>query len=119
MESLAYCALEQLCAIANRDLRLITEKQGNAIIEACDEIIAGKLHDQFIVDMRHRAGTNVAVNDPDIGKFGADLFDEVAGQLPGNGVPARAAIQYKKCFHRYILFQSMARTCAAGVGENI
>ena len=38
-------------AMANRELDLLTEEQANAIIEACKEILDGKHHDQFPVDM--------------------------------------------------------------------
>lgn len=50
-------------AIANRELDLLTEEQANAIIEACKEILDGKHHDQFPVDMiQGGAGTTTNMN---------------------------------------------------------
>ena len=50
-------------AMANRELDLLTEEQANAIIEACKEILDGKHHDQFPVDMiQGGAGTTTNTN---------------------------------------------------------
>ena len=50
-------------ALANHELGLLPEKKKNVIIEACDEIISGNLHDQFIVDMiQGGAGTSINMN---------------------------------------------------------
>lgn len=50
-------------AMANRELDLLTEEQANAIIEACKEILDGKHHDQFQVDMiQGGAGTTTNMN---------------------------------------------------------
>lgn len=50
-------------AMANRELDLLTEEQANAIIEACKEILDGKYHDQFPVDMiQGGAGTTTNMN---------------------------------------------------------
>ncbi len=38
-------------AMANFELGLLTEEQANAILRACKEILEGKHHDQFPVDM--------------------------------------------------------------------
>lgn len=37
--------------IANRELDLLTEEQADAILRACKEILEGKHHEQFPVDM--------------------------------------------------------------------
>lgn len=59
----ALAMVKKACAFANRDLGLLEEKKCNAIAEACDEIIAGKLHDQFVVDMiQGGAGTSTNMN---------------------------------------------------------
>ena len=42
--------IKKAAAITNRNAGLINEKISIAIIQACDEIINGKFHDQFIVD---------------------------------------------------------------------
>lgn len=50
-------------AMANRELDLLTEEQANAIIEACKEILDGKHHNQFPVDMiQGGAGTTTNMN---------------------------------------------------------
>ncbi len=50
-------------ALANYELGLLQEKKKNAICEACDEIISGKLHEEFIVDMiQGGAGTSINMN---------------------------------------------------------
>ena len=38
-------------AVANFELGLLTEQQADAILEACKEILEGKHHEQFPVDM--------------------------------------------------------------------
>ncbi len=55
--------VKKAVALANYDLELLAEAKKNAICEACDEIIAGELHDEFIVDMiQGGAGTSVNMN---------------------------------------------------------
>lgn len=50
-------------AMANLELGLITKEQFNAIKQACDEILDGKFHDQFPVDMiQGGAGTSTNMN---------------------------------------------------------
>ena len=47
-------------AVANRELDLLTEEQTDAILKACKEILEGKHHDQFPVDMiQGGAGTTI------------------------------------------------------------
>jgi aspartate ammonia-lyase len=58
--------VKKACTLANRDLGDLENKTAEAIIQACDEIIEGKLHDQFHVDMlQGGAGTstNMAANE--------------------------------------------------------
>lgn len=43
-------------AMANFELGLLTEEQANAILRACKEILEGKHHDQFPVDMIQGGG---------------------------------------------------------------
>ena len=57
---------KKAAAMANIEVGMITEKQGEAIIWACDELIAGRYHDQFPIDMiQGGAGTstNMAANE--------------------------------------------------------
>ena len=50
-------------ARANHDLGLLNRTRTDAIVEACREIEAGKLHDQFVVDViQGGAGTSTNMN---------------------------------------------------------
>ena len=42
--------IKKAAAMTNMNAHVLDERIGQAIISACDEIIAGKLHNQFIVD---------------------------------------------------------------------
>jgi aspartate ammonia-lyase len=56
-------AVKKAAAIANMKTGRMPEKIGNALVQAADEIIAGKLHDQFPVDpIQGGAGTSVNMN---------------------------------------------------------
>ena len=55
--------IKKACAICNHAVGELDEKIKDAIVEACDEIIAGKLHDQFICDpIQGGAGTTANMN---------------------------------------------------------
>lgn len=55
--------VKKAAALANFELGLLDEKIKNAICEACDLIIAGKYHDQFVVDaIQGGAGTSTNMN---------------------------------------------------------
>ena len=55
--------IKKASAIANCEAGVLSEERANAIERACDEIIAGKLHDQFIVDpIQGGAGTSMNMN---------------------------------------------------------
>ncbi|MBE5868775.1 MAG: aspartate ammonia-lyase [Lachnospiraceae bacterium] len=59
--SLAY--IKKACALANHQVGILDDKIAQAIIQACDEIVAGKLHDHFIVDpIQGGAGTSLNMN---------------------------------------------------------
>ena len=59
--SMAY--IKKACANANRLAGVLPEQVANAIESACNELIAGKLHDQFIVDpIQGGAGTSTNMN---------------------------------------------------------
>lgn len=50
-------------AHANYELKLLEDKQYKAIVQACEEIIRGKFHNHFIVDMiQGGAGTSTNMN---------------------------------------------------------
>ncbi len=55
--------VKKAAAMVNRDNGLLDHRIAEAIIEACDEIIAGKLNEQFIVDpIQGGAGTSANMN---------------------------------------------------------
>ena len=55
--------VKKAAAITNNEAGLLDGKKANAIIIACDEIIKGKFHDQFIVDaIQGGAGTSANMN---------------------------------------------------------
>ncbi len=59
----ALAQLKRAAAMTNRDSGRLDKRKAEAIIQACDEIIAGKLHDQFIVDaIQGGAGTSANMN---------------------------------------------------------
>ena len=47
----ALAAIKQAAALANRELGLLDAARTDAIVAACEEIRAGALHDQFVVDL--------------------------------------------------------------------
>lgn len=59
----ALAEVKKACAITNENVGVLETKLTNAIIKACDEIIEGKLHDQFITDpIQGGAGTSINMN---------------------------------------------------------
>lgn len=59
----ALAIVKKAAALANMDVKHLFEGLGDAIIKAADEIIAGKWHDQFIVDpIQGGAGTSMNMN---------------------------------------------------------
>src|SRR5712692_10116988 len=51
--------IKKAAALANRELKLHDNKRAAAIIQASEEVIAGKFHDQFVVDV-YQAGAGVS-----------------------------------------------------------
>ena len=61
VRALAY--VKKAAARANADLDVIDRKRAGAIVLACDELIAGKHHEQFVVDViQGGAGTSTNMN---------------------------------------------------------
>jgi len=59
----ALAFVKKAAARANADLGVIDRKRAGAIILACDDLIAGKLHEQFVVDViQGGAGTSTNMN---------------------------------------------------------
>ena len=61
INSLAY--IKKAAAITNCEAGLLDKKIAQAIVKACDEILGGKFHEDFIVDpIQGGAGTSLNMN---------------------------------------------------------
>lgn len=61
INSLAY--IKKAAAITNCEVGILDKKRATAIVQACDEILSGKFHDDFIVDpIQGGAGTSLNMN---------------------------------------------------------
>ena len=61
INSLAY--IKKAAAITNCEINLLDKKRADAIVKACDEILAGQHHEDFIVDpIQGGAGTSINMN---------------------------------------------------------
>ena len=59
----AFAYVKKAAALANAELGVLSNEKRDAIAQACDEITAGHLHDQFVVDMiQGGAGTSTNMN---------------------------------------------------------
>lgn len=59
----AFGMVKKACTLANMETELLNHKTGDAIVEACDEVIVGKFNDQFVVDViQGGAGTSMNMN---------------------------------------------------------
>jgi aspartate ammonia-lyase len=59
----ALAAIKEAAAMANQELGLLDKARADAIVKACGEIGAGKLNDQFVVDViQGGAGTSTNMN---------------------------------------------------------
>ena len=59
----ALAFVKKAACLANKDLSMLPEHVSEPIMQACDEIIAGQWHEQFVVDaMQGGAGTSTNMN---------------------------------------------------------
>jgi len=59
----AFAQIKKAAALANKEVGVLCPERADAIAKAADEIIAGKYHDQFVVDMiQGGAGTSTNMN---------------------------------------------------------
>ena len=79
VNALAY--VKKAAALANAELKCLDGKIAKAIADACDEILDGKLHDQFVVDMMQGgAGTSTNMNANEvIANRGLELMGHAKG----------------------------------------
>ena len=77
----ALAFVKQAAALANKEVGRLDDKKAEAIIRAGDEIIAGKLADQFIVDVfQMGAGTSLHMN---LNEVIANRAEEILGGKRG------------------------------------
>ena len=77
-----YAMIKRSAAIANMKLGKLDPSKAKAIIKACDELIAGKLADQFTIDcFQAGAGTSVNMN---LNEVIANRAIEIMGHKRGN-----------------------------------
>ena len=82
----SFVLVKKACASANVDLGLLKKDIGSAILQACDEILQGKLRDQFVVDVfQAGAGTSFNMN---VNEVLANRAIEILGGRRG---------EYEKC----------------------
>ncbi|MFL6662065.1 MAG: lyase family protein, partial [Rhizobacter sp.] len=61
VRALAY--VKKAAALANKKLGVVEPRLADAIVLACDDLVAGRLHDQFVVDViQGGAGTSTNMN---------------------------------------------------------
>ncbi len=59
----ALACIKQAAAVANCELNLLSAERRDAIVKACEEVRAGRLHNQFVVDViQGGAGTSSNMN---------------------------------------------------------
>lgn len=78
----ALAIVKKAAALANMDVKRLNPRLGNAIVQAAEEIIDGKWHDQFIVDpIQGGAGTSINMNANEVI---ANRAIELLGEEKGN-----------------------------------
>ncbi len=77
----AYVAIKKSAAFANAQAGLLPQKTAKAIITVCDEILSGRLRDQFPVDVfQMGAGTGIHMN---VNEVIANRANEILGSKKG------------------------------------
>ena len=57
----SYVLVKKACAMTNHGLGVLDKKRANAIVRACDSILAGMYADQFVID-KYQAGAGTSLN---------------------------------------------------------
>ena len=80
IEALAF--VKKAAALANQELDALDKEKMKAICDVCDELLAGKLHDQFTVDMfQGGAGTSTNMNANEvIANRGLEIMGHAKGE---------------------------------------
>jgi aspartate ammonia-lyase len=59
----AFGHVKKTAALTNLELRVLDGRRAHAIVHACDQLLAGRFHDQFVVDViQGGAGTSTNMN---------------------------------------------------------
>jgi aspartate ammonia-lyase len=59
----ALAEIKKAAALANKDLGLLDEERASAIAKACDDLLSGRFHEQFVIDpIQGGAGTSTNMN---------------------------------------------------------
>ncbi|WKX69205.1 aspartate ammonia-lyase [Streptomyces sp. XD-27] len=131
---IALASVKQAAAQANRDLGLLDERKAEAIVRACEEIRAGRLHDQFVVDViQGGAGTSTNLNTNEVvanralellghakGEYGHlhPLEDVNAGQSTNDVYPTAVSLALQLAAGRLLEAMEVLREAfAAKAGE--
>jgi aspartate ammonia-lyase len=78
----AYVLVKKAAALANAEVGWLDQKTAKAIVQSCDEILAGKLLDQFVVDVfQAGAGTSFNMN---VNEVLANRALEILGKAKGD-----------------------------------
>ena len=78
----AYVLIKKASATANMEVGCLEEAKATAIVEACNEILSGKLIDQFVVDVfQAGAGTSFNMN---VNEVLANKALEILGKEKGD-----------------------------------
>jgi len=76
----ALATIKRCAALANRDLGLLTPERADLIVQAADEVIAGKWDEQFVVEVfQTGSGTSTNMN---VNEVIANRANEIAGKGP-------------------------------------
>jgi aspartate ammonia-lyase len=78
----AYVMVKKAAALANAEVGWLDEERKQAIVQACDEVLAGKLLDQFVVDV-YQAGAGTSFN-MNVNEVLANRALEILGKPRGN-----------------------------------
>src|SRR5919106_4634600 len=80
----AYMYVKKAAALTHLELGVLDEERARAIAKACDDVLSGKLRDQFVVDV-FQAGAGVSfhmnVNEV-LAKPAAEILGELRGTYP-------------------------------------
>jgi aspartate ammonia-lyase len=78
----AYVLIKKAAAVANAQVGRLEGKKAKAVVQACDEVLAGKLLDQFVVDVfQAGAGTSFNMN---VNEVIANRALEILGKTKGD-----------------------------------